>query len=108
MEAGRAALRTLRATSATLDALERAEPLLRAKAAVEPVPDETPKLLPTIHALWQPLVAALKAGGLICCAVTHQAPGDGLQHEQDMSVRPSAAAHYSLPMSATCGRGAAQ
>ncbi len=78
MEAARAALRALRATTATLDALERAAPLLRAKSAVEPVPEETPKLLPAIHALWQPLAAALKAGSpppaLICTSFLFKIP----------------------------------
>ena len=61
MGAVRAALRALRATSAVADVTEqRIEPLVRGRAAVGPVPPETPKLLPVVHILWAPLMHALK------------------------------------------------
>jgi hypothetical protein len=60
-EAARAALTTLKSTSAALDIQDsRIKPFVRKKSAVEPVPPETPQLLPTVHALWSPLVNALK------------------------------------------------
>ncbi len=61
MDAARSALRTLQHTSAVLDIHEyRIKAAVRKKTSVEPVAPETPQLLPTIHALWSPLVQSLK------------------------------------------------
>lgn len=61
MDVARRALQTLQHTSAVLEVQEhRIKGLVRSKSTVEPVPPETPQLLPTIHALWSPLVNSLK------------------------------------------------
>lgn len=61
MDVARGALQALQQTSAVLDIHEnRIKPNVRKKTSVEPVPPETPQLLPTIHALWSPLVNSLK------------------------------------------------
>ncbi|CAL8470133.1 g9675 [Coccomyxa elongata] len=61
MDVARGALQALQQTSAVLDIHEnRIKPSVRKKTSVEPVPPETPQLLPTIHSLWSPLVNSLK------------------------------------------------
>lgn len=61
MDVARSALQTLQHTSALLDIYEyRIKMSVQKKTSVEPVPPETPQLLPTVHALWSPLVQSLK------------------------------------------------
>jgi len=67
MEVSDAALRTLASTSATLDIQEqRITPLVKPGDTVQPVQPETPRLLPSVHSLWAPLVQALKVSSLLC------------------------------------------
>ena len=61
MEVAEAALSVLGATSAALSCHEqRIEPLVKGRDSVQPVQPETPQLLPAVHALWAPLLQALK------------------------------------------------
>ena len=56
------ALQALGHTTAALDAHEyRIEPYVAKRGAPEPVAPELPKVLPHVHQLWAPLLAALKA-----------------------------------------------
>jgi hypothetical protein len=69
MKVSEAALRTLAATSAAMDIQEhRIMPLVKPRDDVQPVQPETPQLLPCIHALWAPLVHALKVGIALHCS----------------------------------------
>lgn len=55
------ALQGLGHTTAALDAQEyRVEPYAAKRGAPEPVAPDIPKVLPYVHQLWAPLLAALK------------------------------------------------
>lgn len=72
MKVSEAALRTLAATSAAMDIQEqRITPLVKPRDDVQPVQPETPQLLPCVHALWAPLVHALKVNN----GTPHQCSG---------------------------------
>lgn len=59
------ALQGLSHTSAALDVHEyRIEPYVAKRDAPEPVAPEIPKVLPHVHQLWAPLLAALKVSCL--------------------------------------------
>ena len=62
------ALQTLRQTTAALDLVEfKIEPCIAKRGTVEPVAPTTPKVLPHVHQLWGPLLAALKVHILSNC-----------------------------------------
>lgn len=66
-----AGLRCLEATTLALELAEhRVEPYVRRRSEVLPPDPLTPKLLPSVHVLWSPLMGALKVCG-------HNARGGG-------------------------------
>ncbi len=55
------ALRALHATTAALDLYEQViTPVTSKQEGVGPPPPDTPQLLPSVHAIWGPLVGALR------------------------------------------------
>ena len=63
LKVGQAGLQALQATSAALDLYEQIiEPHTSKQEGVQPVPPDTPQMLPSIHAIWSPLIGALKVG----------------------------------------------
>ncbi|DBA68248.1 TPA: hypothetical protein ACH3X2_013864 [Trebouxia sp. C0005] len=58
---GLVALKALHATTAALDLYEQAiTPVTSKKEGVGPPPSDTPQLLPSVHAIWGPLIGALR------------------------------------------------
>ncbi len=58
---GLVALRALHSTTAALDLYEQViSPITSKQEGVGPPPPDTPQLLPSVHAIWGPLVGALR------------------------------------------------
>ena len=58
---GLIALKALHSTTAALELYENVlTPISSKQAGVGPPPPETPQMLPSVHAMWGPLVGALK------------------------------------------------
>lgn len=63
LKVGQAGLQALQATSAALDLYEQIiEPHTSKQEGVQPVPPDTPQMLPSVHAIWSPLIGALQVG----------------------------------------------
>ena len=60
-------LNALQATSNALDLYEQViEPHTNKQEGVQPPPPDTPQMLPSVHAIWSPLMGALKVALCIC------------------------------------------
>lgn len=61
LRVGQVGLNALQATTKALDLYEQIiEPHTSKQEGVQPPPPDTPQLLPSVHAIWSPLVGALK------------------------------------------------
>lgn len=60
MEVSLAAFRTLRDSTAAAEGLEAIAESAAKRDLIGAVTPETPRLLPAVHVLWQPLVASLQ------------------------------------------------
>lgn len=61
LKVGHMGLKALQATSKALDLYEQViEPHTSKQDGVQPPPPDTPQLLPSLHAIWSPLMGALQ------------------------------------------------
>ena len=67
MDVSLAAFRVLRDTTRGADGVEAVSETATKRDLVTAVVPETPRLLPAVHVLWQPLIAALHVSGVLQC-----------------------------------------